>query len=406
MTGKPTVGQTGWGTQLNDFLDYLDGLASSSLRTTALFGARKVAFCGDSITAGTGASTTSLRYSTQSTRVAGTARAFELVNGGVAGDRSDQLLARMATILGNNPDHAHIQIGTNDAGQSVSLATFQTNILAIVAACRAAGVTVSMGLVPPRGSAAASSIHNLVAQYNLWLQSYCPRNGIALGDTYAALVDPTTGYLAAANDTGDGTHPSNAGHLAMARVVGPLIMSQHLATPWPVKTVSPIGLLSNPLMNGSTGWSDQGGTGTATISTQASSTGDQLGAGGWLTYRINNSAGGSTVFRQVAATLDNTKYSAGDVMLLCAKMNHSDTTLASSAKLQVTNGGTAFTIPFDTSSSVNNPGPIMSTFTIPGSPTTIRLGMVLTAGIGVDVTAFLGATQVYNLTTGGLVGIA
>jgi hypothetical protein len=67
-----------------------------------------------------------------------------------------------------------------------------------------------------------------------------------------------------------------------------------------------------------------------------------------------------------------------------------------------TNDAVATTVVIDTT--INNPGPVMQTRSIPASPGTVRLGAVVSAAAGVNVTAYLGAVQIYNLTTGGLVG--
>lgn len=384
-------------------------LRATYLMVPQLFGARRVAYLGDSFTTGTGATNATYGFATQSTRVAGTAYAQVFVNGGNAGDKSSDALARLPAILAQAPDHVHIQVGTNDASNSVSLATFSANVTQMAALCKAAGVTVSIGTVPPRGPSDPSiaTIDPFIRLYNLWIRLWASRQAIAIADTYAALADPTTGYLAAAYIGADNTHPNNAGHLAMARLVGPCIAARQLALAWPVNAVSPIGLIANPLMSGGgTGWADQGGTGTATTSTVDPSPGDGLPAGKWLSYTIDNTAGGGAVNRQIAYTLDNTKYSAGDTLVVFAYLWTTDTTTTVSAKLALTNGGTLWATVHDTVNSVGDPGPIMVSSAVPASPTTVRLGLTLSVPAGMLATAYLGAVQVFNLTTGGLVALA
>jgi hypothetical protein len=161
-------------------------------------------------------------------------------------------------------------------------------------------------------------------------------------------------------------------------------------------------------MAGTTGWADLGGTATGhTVGTLGATVGDGLPAGNWLALGIDNSAGGGSVYRQRAAAIDGTQYSTGDVLGVFAVMSHSDASGTTSAKLQVTNNGVAFSVLLDTGATgINNPGPVFGIFTVPASAGTLRLGLVLSLVAGANVTAYLGAVQVYNLTTGGLVGSA
>jgi hypothetical protein len=69
--------------------------------------------------------------------------------------------------------------------------------------------------VSPRASSASSTIQAATLAENAWIRFYAPTLGCEIADTYTALVDPTTGYLAAVYDSGDGTHPNQLGHLVM-----------------------------------------------------------------------------------------------------------------------------------------------------------------------------------------------
>lgn len=383
--------------------------ALTTIQTTAdaytgsVFGSRRIGFAGDSITAGSGASSTGLAFINQACRIAGRARATPKVNGGVAGERSSQVLTRVPAIIAEGIDHLHIQVGTNDASQSVTVATFGANVAAIADLARKAGLSASIGLVPPRGAAASTTIHQLTRLYNVWITMWAPSAGLTVADTYTPLVDPTTGYLAAASDSGDGTHPSNAGHLLMAPEVAAAIIARHIDPPWPVTSVDPVGLISNPLINGTTGWVTRATTGTATITTTAVAPelGDALPRGNWLTVRINNTGQGTTASRVVAATLDATKYTAGDTLAVFAVVDCT----TPGAKLQITNDDVGYSVCLDTAGSVTNPGPILATFTVPVSPGVLRLALSASAAAGGDETARIGAAQVYNLTTGGLIDV-
>jgi lysophospholipase L1-like esterase len=359
----------------------------------------KTYFFGDSITNGSGASNATYAFPAQAARTAGTALVQATTINGNPGQTSDYLVSILATAVADavshGCEHMHLEVGTNDTDPT----KIQTNIPLIVAAFNAAGLTASVNTVPPRGPGGGSSLQGRVDKQNLWLRRWAKRAGVPLADVHAVLVDPTTGYYLTAMNSGDDVHPSEAGHLAMGIVVGQAIAGTQLASPWYVNAVSAVGLLSNPLMASSgTGWTDQGGTASAgTRGTVAATQSDELPAGQWLTWNINNLAGGSSVYREIAATLDNTQYSAGDVCAVMGYASHDDP-VGSALKVQITNNSTGFTSVLDTSRSINNPGPFLGTFTIPGSPGTLRVSMVLTASAGTNVTAYLGACQVFNLT--------
>lgn len=386
--------------------DVTDKVNETYKQLAHVFPGRRTAFVGDSITAGSGASNAAYGFPIQCSIIAGSVRCVVTVNAGVPGERSDQVLARVPAILANNVlDHMHLQVGTNDAGQAVTMATYQANVIAIANLARNAGVSLSISLIPPRGPGVTTAVDTLTRRYNLWLSLWAPSQGIELADDFTPIASLTTGYLLAAFDSGDGVHPSDAGHLAIAQAIAPHLVARQMTTPWPVTSVSPIGLISNPLMNGTTGWDDQGGS--ASISSAASVApfaGDGLVVGNWLAWNVDNSAGGSTVNRAIAHLLDPTKYAAGDVCAVFALMAHNDPSNVSTIKLQITNNFVAFSIIQDTFKSVSNPGPILATFTIPGTVTNgLRLGFSVSAAPGVNLTGYLGGVQVYNLTQGGLV---
>lgn len=400
------VGQTGHAathraiaTRLNQLSeDALNATIAGVVEAAGIFTGVRVLFIGDSVTNGSSASNASLAFPSMSMLIAGSAR-LKYTVAGYPGERSDEILAELPALLTSTVDHVHVQVGTNDASQSRTLAQFQTSIIGFVAAAKAAGKTISFGLVYPRG-AAATTADGFLRLYNAWLAQYARREGILLADAFGALADVTTGYLHADYDSGDGTHPNNAGHLQLAKAIAPVIIAKQ--APYVARDfmVSPLGLLSNPLMNGTTGWADQGGTGTASVTTVPAEPGDGLQFGSWLQMRIDNTAGGGSVNRQRGHTIDAAKYSAGDVLAVVGRVGHNG---KAGVKLQITNGGTAFTVSADVPTTVPAPGPILRTFTVPASPGTLRAGFIITVGAGLDGYAWLGECQVINLTTGGLV---
>jgi lysophospholipase L1-like esterase len=354
------------------------------------------------VTVGSGASLSSLNFINQAERVAGSYRLRSLLNAGVASDRADQLLTRIPDILANNQlDHIHVQVGTNDAGQSITWQNYATAMTSIATLIKNAGVSVSMGTVIPRIST-STTINAFIQQYNLWLTLWCPKQGIPLADTWAAIADPATGGLAAAYDSGDGIHPNDAGHLALAKSCAPVVVSRESVVPWPGAAVQAMGLIDDPLSTVTTGWTASGAASTFSHTVSSAGYGElPVNNANWRVFNVDNSAGGSAANKTWSYTLSSSKYAANDEMAICFYVGHDDISQASSIKIQIANGGTAFSIVVDTTNSVNNPGPAFEPFNIPASPTTITVQATLNSAARANTTAYLGLPQVFNLTAGG-----
>ncbi|WP_295787529.1 GDSL-type esterase/lipase family protein [uncultured Microbacterium sp.] len=164
-------------------------------------------------------------------------------SGGVAGETTAQIKARVANVLAANPGIVIIDGGTNDVRSYVIGANSSANeanvlndvfsatngIPAIVAAVKASGaVPVLMGC-PPRGNPGSdltvdqlAKWRRLVRRVNYRYENYARSQQIPYVDIYNVLVDPATGaYRAAfAHTSGtDGTHPSPAGTAKIAQTI-------------------------------------------------------------------------------------------------------------------------------------------------------------------------------------------
>lgn len=353
-------------------------------------------FAGDSITTGTGATGASTSaYVAMVPKITGNALvSAQTVNSGVAGNTSAQLLARMPTVLSASPEFVHVQIGTNDAGSAVSLATFQANIIAIKALCDAAGVPMTMGTVPPRSAATGSTVAAAIRSYNLWLRLWAPRAGVQLADVFTALVDPTTGYLAASLDS-DGIHPNDAGHLAMATAIATTLTRVLPVQPWPVSTAG-AGYMIDPLATAIT--SDSWAPGAGVVRTLVAASNGDIPYGGWKRFTCTNGTG-SPVLQNASIAL-TTGFSAGDVILVAAYIR-SSTALALN-KIQIQNQALAVrTILFQQSPSPT-PGPLLKTFTVTAGDTTLYINFLAAVPASSSVTFDVGAIDIFNLTTLGL----
>ena len=357
-------------------------------------------WAGDSMTVGAGSSNApTSSFVAMVPKILGGAACSALgYNGGVTGDTSAMLLARMDTILAQSPEVVHVQIGANDAGQDVPVATFAANIIAIRAKCDRAGVPMTIGTVAPRDSTAGTTVRDLITSYNLWLRAWCLRAGVPLAPVHAALVDATTGYLHASYDSGDGTHPNDAGHLAMASAIAATMATVLPARPWPVYSAG-LGLIDDPLMAVS-GNGTLGVNGAATASLVAASNGD-LPYGGWKRFTVANGTGATAYIDAVAKGV--TAFSPGDVMLVAMYLRGS--TAAALNKVSIRNqSGTIRNVIFEASPSAT-PGPILKTVTATAGDT--NFGVYWTAAVPASssVTFDIGAFDIFNLTALGLASL-
>lgn len=136
-----------------------------------------------------------------------------------SGFTTTQLAALTSEVINATPKPqvVFLQMGANDAIGGVALSVFRTNITAIVAAYRAAGIIPVIGTVLPQGN---TSFRARIREYNAWLKEFCTAQQITLVDLYSALVDHTTGAPATGMlNTSDNLHPVSAGSRAMGLAI-------------------------------------------------------------------------------------------------------------------------------------------------------------------------------------------
>ena len=284
-------------------------------------------FVGDSITNGSTATNSSYSFPSIAIQAAGYMVARpDSHEAGTPGETTAQMLARLDTVLAYTGIEAMVLLGgTNDAGAGVTLSTFAANIQAMVTAAKRKNLPVVLCTVPPRSSAASTSIHYSIIAYNQWIKTHAPRLGCEVADTYSVLVDTTTGYLSTSYDT-DGTHPNDLGHSRMGqKVAAAMIRAAGRATPYGLITAKHPGIITpDPLVvGGSTkpaSWFEQpGGTGSTPTYSLVSDTSGVLPAGRWS--QIDITAASATVRRHAAAV---SATSSGDTVLLCCHVQVDD----------------------------------------------------------------------------------
>lgn len=159
--------------------------------------ARTLVVIGDSITEQGGMLTASPHRNTTSFWTWGLnllgQRLDLLANLGVGGQRTDEILARIANAVALAPGWMHVLAGTNDVGQDVPTATSTANLTAIYDAVQSAGIRLIVGTIPPRTTASAGQKERAAA-LNQWIREEASRRvGVILVDYEAALTDQGTG---------------------------------------------------------------------------------------------------------------------------------------------------------------------------------------------------------------------
>jgi lysophospholipase L1-like esterase len=130
---------------------------------------------------------------------------------GVTGNTTADYLARFDTdVTPHAPDLVSFGSATNNIRNGLTLAAYQADIATLIAKTRAIGATPLLRTTTPMASTNGATAR----LWNSWLRAYAARNGILITDSYAASVDPATGALLSAFDSGDHVHPNAGGYRA------------------------------------------------------------------------------------------------------------------------------------------------------------------------------------------------
>lgn len=387
-------------------------------------------FGGDSITNGTAASNFFYSYAPTALRMVGTLVARpDSIEAGTPGDTSAGLLARLpGQAAANGAQATVVMIGTNDAGSAVPLATTADNITAIVKAAKAYGPVV-LCTIPPRGTSATAAIKTATAAINAWIRLFGPQLGCWIADANTVLADPATGDYAAGYDSGDGTHPTQAGHMAIAQVVAAAMKrATTRVDPYGLITSIGSGVITPDPLNAratveSSGWYEQpGGTGTAPTYSMVTDTSGRLPAGQWAQMDFDATASGGV---RRLATDTTTGFAPGDTVLHCAHLQIEDVSgdwaanvAAGTADLNLNvldqnAAGIADAQSVDGCPGIKNPdtgfydiGPVAFPIQIPTGTTQLILWHSLVLPTGSHAKVRFGAIGLLNATTLGLQSVA
>lgn len=370
-------------------------------RATGKVAGSVIGWLGDSHTVGAGASNVAFAFRMVTPVYTGglVASMFGSVNGGIAGETSAQVAARAQSVLDAGAETLFVMCGTNDAGASITATTYIANLDTIKSAADRAGVPMVVGTVPPRAASGAAT--DLTNAYNLQLRVWARNNGVPLADTWAALVDPATGLMLAAYDSGDGVHFNDGGHEAMAETIAPVLATLIPAPEWPVRSAG-VGMFSDPLQTSLTPWA-AGRWDTLSgyypeLAVARQDNDGTLPAGYWTRFSHNNTSGSTrvTTFRLMLPDAD---WDPGDEIAVFLYARSSAVGVLNKVILANADTSATVVVGLDTPNTAT-PGPVAFKWTIPatGAPTNLALGVIISAPTGGTSWVEVGACDVFNLT--------
>lgn len=379
--------------------------------------ANRTVFLGDSLTIGNSVSDTSRgqRDHGMWASLLSDSRIVYGRNAGIGGNTSAQVLARVtADIGGRGAGVCVLQIGTNDAYNAVSTATYIANVQAIVASIRALSIMPVLCTIPPRSVASTSggSSNTLIriGEWNAWLRRYAALSGIVLIDTYSAWIDPTTGDPLTQMVQSDGIHQTEEGAKAIGQVIadtlGPLLpawtppLANHQATHSPNKVTNALFLTDTDVDGSADGWTKSLGSGVASIVT-----GDPAIMGNW--QRITNATATNA---NLLWTL--TGWSVGDTLAVCGRITLDQDDLSGWSEVRVLRNGVDYfwpvfqhsVVPYSALSKSDVTNNIFyGEFVVSSGTTSLLLYLTKALGNG-SAGGFMQVAQitVLNLTTGAI----
>jgi lysophospholipase L1-like esterase len=188
--------------------------------------ARKIVGLGDSTTAGTpgflspleappaGRGNEESQYSYWMMRIH---PEWRVVNKGVNGQRSDQIMARFERdVSGESPEAVVVLAGVNDIFQGRDSTSVERNLQEIYSRAKGLGIAVVAATILPyniAGRRENESMHEV----NLWIESAAAREGLGFCDTRRVVSRPENQDML--GSTPDGLHPSVEGYRRMGEAL-------------------------------------------------------------------------------------------------------------------------------------------------------------------------------------------
>lgn len=186
-------------------------------------------------------------------------------NGGVPGDTSEQILARVDTLLATPSDMVSVLAGANDFAQGWDASRTITALSSIYDKVRATGRRLVVLTTMSRSTMNNTAGYTYLAKVNQFIKNYARKTpGVILADISSAMTDAATGipYISPFH-TADGTHPNAIGAQAMGKVIAdalrPLIPASDVFSS---NNMDPLNYMRNACNIGTAGTIANGITGT------------------------------------------------------------------------------------------------------------------------------------------------
>lgn len=156
-----------------------------------------------------------------------------VANGGVSGNTTTQMLARLGAFLDANPTVGTLFIlgGTNDPGNSIVAATTISNLDAMYALCRQKRVRPIGLTILPRSDQGTGGLLTFIQTVNTAILANTRL--FAVIDSFTAMADPGNSSLPYANSTLDSApavHPSIGGAVRIARDAAVSVLTPIMGT--------------------------------------------------------------------------------------------------------------------------------------------------------------------------------
>ena len=135
---------------------------------------------------------------------------WEVLNRGMRGQRTDQILMRFGyDVLDNHPHWVILLAGTNDLYQGRSIVTALENLKEMIRRANEAGIRTAVCTLPPLGLGSAE-VKRAILNYNESIRREAARRGAILCDVYPLMENPRRqGFL---ESSPDDVHPDPAGY--------------------------------------------------------------------------------------------------------------------------------------------------------------------------------------------------
>jgi len=195
----------------------------------------RIAFLGDSITAGGASHGAFCRLVVQGLKLKGVRTSQ--VYAGVPGNKSSDMLLRLeGDVLSHKPDWVVLAVGVNDIwhgdptvkisvfqpkpGMGVGLEDYKKYVTRIVERTRAAGAKVILTTITPIKEDPDFKLNVKSREYNAFLHDLAKRKGLPIAELNEIMFGAIAEAKAKGEEirlTGDGVHPLKAGHYMMAK---------------------------------------------------------------------------------------------------------------------------------------------------------------------------------------------